>query len=373
MPEPLRTERLRFAAAGEASPQRDLSAVVVHGDTMFVACDEGAVIERLTRGPGGTWDSHRRVRLGELVDLPGGAEGEMDIEGLAIDEAEDGPWLWVLGSQSLKRRKAQGGPEGPEGLATLGRVEWEPNRQFLGRFPLRGEGGTLLPVEKDAGRRVQHVRLTAKGKLRRWMRRDRHLARALRIPSKENGLDVEGIAARGLRVWVGLRGPLLRRNAVILEMEMRVTRKGHLKPRRIDGRRRYRKHALDTRGLGIRDLHLAGEDLLAVVGTVTSSDGPAAILRLPRLGGRGESGWLSDQSVEGVIELPYRGPHDHPEGLAHLGGGDWIVLYDSPHPDRVRDDPPEVEGDVWRLGLSPGGVRPTTGDGSPPPPPRRAG
>jgi hypothetical protein len=44
---------------------------------------------------------------------------------------------------------------------------------------------------------------------------DEHLAPLLVIPSKDNGLDVEGLAAHGESPFVGLRGPVLRGWAVV--------------------------------------------------------------------------------------------------------------------------------------------------------------
>ena len=38
------------------------------------------------------------------------------------------------------------------------------------------------------------------------------------IPSKDNGLDVEGLAVSGNRVFLGLRGPVLRGWTVVIEL-----------------------------------------------------------------------------------------------------------------------------------------------------------
>jgi hypothetical protein len=87
----------------------------------------------------------------------------MGIEGLAID----GGWLWVVGSQSLKRDKVKDGDSGLESLEALEDVEWEPNRQFLGRLPLVEREGGPWPVAKDGNRRVAHLKLGGRGRLRR--------------------------------------------------------------------------------------------------------------------------------------------------------------------------------------------------------------
>ena len=346
--DPIGTVRLTFgdpAAQEIAGPiHRDLSAIACEGDTMFLACDEGAGLERLLRDGDG-FGRHRHIPLADLVDLPGGKDGEMDIEGLAIDAG----WLWVVGSQAITRDKVKEGDTGAASLAELRDTDWEENRQFLGRFPLVQREGGLWPVAEDGDRKAAHLKFTAKGKLRKWLKKDRLLKPFLGLPSKENGLDVEGIAVRGDRVWLGLRGPVLGQSAAVLEMQMRVTKGGHLKAKRIEGHARVRKHFVDTDGQGIRDMKWDGEDLVLVTGPVMSGDGPAAILRLHRFSWRKAEGYVGEDGQVLVQRLPYRENADHPEGLTWLGGSDWLVIHDSPGPERAGDDPPWVEGDVWRL------------------------
>ena len=347
--EPIRKLRLTFndpaASRDIGEPvHRDLSAIVREGDTLFLACDEGAGLERLLRDGDG-FGRHRHIRLADLVDLPAGEDGEMDIEGLAIDDG----WLWIVGSQSIKRDKVKDGDSGAASLAELCDTDWEENRQFLGRFPLVLRDGGLWPVAEDGDRKAAHLKFKGKGKLRKWLKKDAHLKPFVGLPSKENGLDVEGIVARGDHVWVGLRGPVLGQSAVVLEMQMRVTGKGHLKARRISGQARIRKHFVDTDGQGIRDMKWDGEDLLLVTGPVLSGDGPAAVLRLYGFAGRTEQGYVGEDGQRLVQRLPYRESRDHPEGLVCLGGSDWLVIYDSPAAERLGENPPSVEGDVWRL------------------------
>lgn len=322
----------------------DLSAATRRGNSLFLSCDESAGVERLTETGENEWGDHRHFALGRLVDLPGGPDGEMDIEGLDCD----GDWLWVVGSHSLKRNKPDG--EKPAaGLKVMETVDRDPNRYFLGRFPLAKAKGGFAPKAKHKGRRAAHVRFTKKrAKLFSWLRHDPHLARFLDIPSKENGLDIEGIAARGDRVWLGLRGPVLRGRAVVLELRMKLTRSGYLKPRRIDGDRRYRKHLLPTRGLGVRDLAWDGDDMLVLVGPTMTGDGPAHVLRWKRATGFRAGQVHEEGVVEHVLELPYRGAVDHPEGLV-AWGEDWLVVYDSPSDHRLEGEGSVVTADIWRM------------------------
>jgi len=323
--------------------EHDLSAAAFCEDSLFLSGDETAGVDRLTEA-GDHWGNHEHFPLGKLIDLPEGPEGEM--EGLACDDG----WLWVAGSHALKRKKPD--PDARDPVAALKRMEEigrDANRYFLGRFPLvRGEGG-LEPAASAGDRRVQHVAFARDGsKLIGWLGGDPHLAPFLSIPSKENGFDVEGLAVRGLRVWLGLRGPVLRGWAVVLEFEMKVTPSGHLKPQRIDGSRRYRKHLLPAGGLGVRDLSFDGDDLLVLVGPSTSADGPAHVLRWKDAASCKTSGLVAPEAAPHVLELPYHGAVDHPEGLVPCGD-DWLVVYDSPTEWRLEGEGAVVAADIWRI------------------------
>ena len=329
---------------------RDLSAVALaegsEGRAMFLSCDETAGVDRL-RQEGDHWGAHGHFSLGEIFDLPAGPEGEMDIEGLDHDDG----WLWVCGSHSLKRGKADDGA-GREGrLSALAEVRRDPNRGFLARVPLvEDDSGVPRPVARDGERRARCVQ-PRKGtpRLTRWLTGDPILGPFLDLPSKENGLDIEGIAARGMRVWLGLRGPVIRQYAVILELEMKETGKGWLKPRRIDGDRRYRMHLLDLHGQGLRDIAFDGDDLLLLTGPVTAGDGRSDIWRWSNAIRATQSAVHAGEGLTRELELPYRGATDHPEGLARWRGDRWLVVYDSPAPARLTDGQPRVTADLWDL------------------------
>ena len=328
----------------------DLSAAARAGDTLFLSCDETAGIDRLRPVGDGHWAAHEHYNLGDFFDLPGGAEGEMDIEGLAVD----GGCLWITGSHALKRQKPERGENAArEALAEMESIGRDPNRYFLGRVPLvDGEDG-LVPVAKDGKRRAACIRLKKKrSKLVEWLRGDPHLGPFLDLPSKENGLDIEGIEAEGDRVWLGLRGPVLRGHAVVIELVMDEPKTGRLKPRKLEEGRRYRLHLLPSRGAGVRDLARDGADLLVLVGPAMAGDGPAHVLRWRDAAAAETSGVRAEEVVETLIELPYRGARDHPEGLARwpeAGADAWLVVYDAPSEERLSEGGRRVAADVVRL------------------------
>jgi Protein of unknown function (DUF3616) len=327
---------------------KDLSAVTRIGDCLFLACDETASVERLRRLDDGSFGDHQHVALDALVDLPAGADGEMDIEGLC---AADG-FLWIVGSHSRKRSKPKRDEaDRSQALQSMVEIEREPNRYFLGRVPLVEEApGLFTAARSDGERQAAWLRLGKKrSALERWLAADPHLEPFLTIPAKENGLDVEGLAVRGNRVWLGLRGPVLRGHAVVLDLELLPKARDRLKARRIDGARRYRKHLLDTRGLGIRDMRFAGDDLLLLVGPTMSLEGPAFVLRWRDAAKDDDSGVIAPERVETVAELPYRLHADHPEGLElwpEAGAGALLIIYDAPAPERTDPDTFTVRADV---------------------------
>ncbi|MEV8465475.1 DUF3616 domain-containing protein [Fluviibacterium sp. DFM31] len=347
LPEPSAT-RLVLSFKPPAHPKvsdeavrQDLSAVVRRGKTLMLACDETAGVE-LLHWTGDTWGDHAHVDLSDWVDLPEG-DGEMDIEGLEIA----GNWLWITGSHSLKRGKPDG-KTGAKGLKAMSKITWDRNRQFLGRVPLvAGPEGRVLPVARDGKRRAQHVAFSKHGALRKWLARDPLLAPFLDLPSKDNGLDVEGIAARGKRVWLGLRGPVLRGQAIVLELHLKVTRKGHLKAQRIDGRKRYRLHALDLGGAGIRDLAFDGDDLLLLTGTTLAGDGRARVYRWPGAVQARAAGTHGPMAV--ALSLPYAAASDNPEGLARYDDDTWLIVHDSPETARTPEGSADFLADLWHL------------------------
>ena len=357
--QPLRRIRLSFRTADQLAhadqPVRgDLSALVVLESTLWTANDELATVERLRAQDGGGYGEHHSFRLGDYFDLPGGPDDEMDIEGLEID----GGYLWVLGSHSLTREKPKAGSSDvAEALRRLTEVEHHPNRHFLGRVPLIAgdDTYTLRSSVEDAQLDAACLDTRPKrGKLGKLLKGDEHLGRFVSVPAKENGVDLEGIAVRGSRVFVGLRGPVLRGWAVILELDVKETRPGRLKPRRIGPKgERYRKHFLDLAGLGIRDLCFEEDRLLILAGPTMELDGPVRLFAWPGCLEAGQQMIVTAAELEPLLDLPYQRDADHAEGIAILGRSndraELLVVYDSPAPYRLHDDATSIDADVFQL------------------------
>jgi hypothetical protein len=355
-----RTVRLRLGEASRAAATHtNLSAVRTDGRVMWLAGDETATVERLVADDAdepGEYAEEVSFRLADLVDLPGAdADEEADIEGIA----RSGQFLWAVGSHSLRRKQIKPNHTGAKPLKRLARVEGQPNRQILVRIPVRDVDGlpSLVPETVIDGERHRAAILAGRGNLRDLLRDDEHLAPFLPIPGKDNGLDIEGIAVHGDRVYLGLRGPVLRGWAFVLELRPYVDKgePARLRLRAFDDGAPYRKHVLRLDGLGVRDLCPSGDDLLVLAGPTMDLDGPVRIYRW-----HGACRATMPEVVRGDVltrelDLPYGEGDDHAEGIGLVGppeGGRLIVVYDSPAPARLTADG-AVLADVVRLPSAP--------------------
>ncbi|MFC3694255.1 DUF3616 domain-containing protein [Chenggangzhangella methanolivorans] len=333
----------------EKAIREDVSAIaaIAEGESLFIGADEGAALERLTarRDAAGRvvgYGGHKRFDLHDFFDFPNGRDEEADVEGLAIADG----FLWVVGSHSLKRKKPKAGDDPEKALETLTRVVREANRFLLCRIPLVAGDHPGAPKLAASGpavdgsgrtRRAGALRMDKDGSvLSRRLARDPHLGPFMSIPSKDNGLDVEGMAVSGDRVFLGLRGPVLRGWATILELRFRAKKKtGRLKLRRQDDGDLIRRHFLDLDGLGVRSLLIDGEDLVVLAGPTMDLDGPVRLYRW-RGGLNAQDSTVAPRAdVERILDLPFGEGDDHAEGatLMPLSPGDpirLVVAYDTP-------------------------------------------
>lgn len=314
-----------------------LSAARLIGDDLWLACDETACLERLSRQVDGGFGGHAVFPLAQLLDLPGRASGEADIEGLAFDDG----YLWVVGSHSLKRKKPKPGMTAEEALVRLAKLKRDPNRFLMARLPLIEHGGRLQPSRSGAA-------LLAGGAngnlLTKALAKDPHLKPFLKLPAKENGFDIEGLAADGGRLFLGLRGPVLRALAVVLEVRPFEAGAGRLELAPFENGMSYRKHFLDLGGLGVRDLCMQGADILVLAGPAMDGPGPFALHRWRPAGDGG--GVVAAERLPAVLHLPH--PEQKPEGVTLLDQQTLLAVYDSPDPDRKAGDG-VVIADVLRL------------------------
>ncbi|MFM8332226.1 MAG: DUF3616 domain-containing protein [Candidatus Methylumidiphilus sp.] len=323
-----------------------LSAVLQVGDTLWVANDESLSVERLTLSAISATGyclgaDHKSFALANFLELPAD-EGEADLEGLAYADG----YLWLVGSHSLKRKKPKPGDDAAEVAKKLAKLDGEGNRYLLARIPLEESGG--LP-ELQKGSRPRHAARLHGDKMGNdlidALREDEHLAAFLPIPpadgedkkqwrgipGKDNGLDIEGLAALGGRLFLGLRGPVLRGHALVLEVELEEDGSDNNLLRLKAGAdgRLYRKHFLNLGGLGVRDLCVSGDDLLVLAGPAMDHDGPHKVFRWQN------PAQPSNEAAraEALFEVPHGEGVDRAEGISLFCHGDTaglIVAYDAP-------------------------------------------
>ncbi|WP_051341567.1 DUF3616 domain-containing protein [Azospirillum halopraeferens] len=354
-------ERLRAVPLHPADPdagsdapaepiRANLSAIEAAGPALFVGSDEGARIERLLRTDDSAgYGRHRSYALASFFDLPAGSDGEVDVEGLAVD----GGWLWVTGSHSLARRKPK--PDERDAAAALARltdVKREPNRYLLGRIPLAGADPE--PVRRDGPRTAACVKMgDRRNALAKALKHDAHIGRFLKVPAKENGFDVEGLAVRGDRVFLGLRGPVLRGWACVLELHPADAGNGRLDITPIGAAGEpYRKHFLDLDGLGVRELAFDGDDLLILAGPTMDLDGPVIVYRWSGAADVGDATIIPRDRLTRTLDLPHGTGFDHAEGMALLAtpeGPRLLVVYDNPGAGRLHADGSGVDADLFAL------------------------
>jgi hypothetical protein len=342
--------RFNGDAADKDHPIHDISATAVSGDALFLAGDEANSVERVVRLEDGSLGNSTSYRLADYLELADPDE-EMDIEGLAVADG----WLWITGSHARTRQdpKDDGSEPGCIDLAALADLRDTRPRCLLARVPLMPDDhGHPAPVERDGKRRAGLVPQSAKhgSKLARAIEQDALLGPATRLAAKEGGLDIEGLALAGERVALGLRGPVVRTYAVILEPPIVPKKSGklHLEDAPVI-------RLVDLFGLGIRDMRPHGRDLYILAGPTADLDGRCAVFRW--------NGWADDPPADDTVvrlhqpehlfDLPIRLGCDHAEGIDiwtdHSGNEQLLVLFDSPAPDRLDVDHATLLADLYAL------------------------
>lgn len=353
-----------------------LSGIAFAGgdNAMFLACDEtvneAPSLEQLTRQPDGSYGDHQILPMSQFMPLisdqkdKDGRIGEIDLEALAVSDE----YLWFLGSHSANRKEAKEDKKTDKNLERLAEVDQGPNRLFIGRIPLvKDEKTGAKLVAEDGKRKAGRLTKDSPGwdifsllKNADKKKDDEHFGRFFErvndaalpvIPSKDNGFDIEGMAVVGERVFLGLRGPVLRGSACILEVRVKGNDDGSLKLDALADGTLYHKHFVDLGGLGIRDLHLDtdGDSLWILSGPTMALDGPThlrlwkgAITAMGKakghsvtFGDKPDIQNISDPAKrwERFIDLGALAGKDHPEGISLLPGKDgqprkMVILYD---------------------------------------------
>ncbi|MFZ4656885.1 MAG: DUF3616 domain-containing protein [Caldilineaceae bacterium] len=332
-----------------------LSAVVQLGDTLWVANDESITLERLSRQAVESagdcrYAAHKQFALHDYLILPappspdGKEVEEADIEGLAYADG----YLWLVSSHSRKRKAVKPKSSAEQNFSRLAAVSSDGNRFLLARIPVIEKDGayTLVQAVEEKGEKRTAAQLpctTTTSALTEALSTDAHLKDFLPLPGKDNGFDIEGLAVVGERVFVGLRGPVLRGWALILELAVMVNPANpaelQLQPINPDNPHNptqptYRKHFLDLDGLGVRDLCVDGADLLILAGPTLVLDGAVSVFRWPGGTQVEQEQLVPRTALVKVVDLPHNNGEDYAEGIALFrpstnDADSLLVVYDS--------------------------------------------
>ena len=258
-----------------------------------------------------------------VLDEPGHPVAEMDLEGIAVH----GSTVYVLGSHSARRKKTD-----PDKKRTANQ------RVLMSPAEAQPARDVLLRLELDAGGGARSI---DRSSLLPFLDETEPFKSFRAIASKENGVDLEGIAIWRDNLYVGFRGPVLRGNftpvlrcrfgSPIVNPEVLF---------------------LDLGGRGVRDLAHAEGGLLVLAGPV--GDGPGSYRLYFWDGKDGTPG--RDVAATGAASLQLLGELSPPAGqparakpeglgLAEEGDHHWdiVVVFDGledGHATRYRVEKP---------------------------------
>jgi hypothetical protein len=154
----------------------------------------------------GGYRLHRQIWIDDVFPrLPEKQEdAEVDIE--AIDVV--GEQLWICGSHCRVRRRV--GKTGDNRVDA--RLRSRKSRRLLG-------AAKLAPRLDDLDGPEQRLPFLS---LLEVLATNKYLKPFLALPSKENGIDIEGLVVTGSSLLLGLRGPLVDNIAIVVELTLQA-------------------------------------------------------------------------------------------------------------------------------------------------------
>jgi hypothetical protein len=360
MPNARTANAVRLEFAPGSLVQSNLSGAAFTGDWLWVAGDEACGLDRLRRlDPVGRevlrFGEVRDFPLADLLDLPGKAGEEADLEGMAVADG----FLWVVGSHGLKRKNAKPDRDHADNAKRLAKVALDGNRRLLACLPIEpdAKGEPCLVRQAQDGRRALRLKGDSQTNLlTRALADDPHFGPYMAIPGKDNGFDIEGLAVDGRRLLLGLRGPVLRGWSALLEIAVEA-RGDQLRLAPLDDSGTLiRKHFLQLDGLGVRDLHFSGDDLYILAGPTMVLNGDIRVFKWPAarpLLAASREPVRFEAALTESVPLPHARGTNRAEAICDLppalsrGKASWLVLYDAPGDDR-KDGEHTVFGDLLR-------------------------
>lgn len=293
---PVRISQVRqVLLSGAIDAAMDLSGVTVVGDYLVLGADEGHRLQVLVRTPDGEhWTLEQTIALAKK-------DQEVDIEAITFGQG----YLYVAGSHSLRRRRVKPELSVRKNHERLLDVGQQSSRNRLYRLSFDPASGVLGKTE--------YIDLSKR------LRKDPLLGPFTKLPSKENGVEIEGIALRDGRLYLGFRGPVLRDNYVpVMTLAFDRPKDYALSFVRLDGQ-------------GIRDFVVLEDGFLILSGPVNDAPGPFCLWwwdGADQIPGKDRTvhatRWLGEVSTPGGASA---------EGLALLseesGHAEVVLVYDT--------------------------------------------
>ena len=248
--------------------REDLSGAACTPDRCIAINDETHYVQEFTL-------KKNRVKPGERIRLLDKGE-EIDAEAIAAT----GNTFYIAGSHGLTRKKAK------------------LNRSSFALFRLKGDDIRSTDRLRTAIRDIPALRAYAEK------------------PLTQNGVNIEGLAAKGDRLFFGFRGPSVKGHAFVLEASAKALFS--------DAKLTPILHTIRLEDrIGIRDMVAVPDGILLLTGPVNTLPRRFAV----RL-------WSpADDKITTLAQVPLAGK-DKPEGLLILSENDEtyqaLILYDGP-------------------------------------------
>lgn len=292
-------------------------------DVSGIACDSGKTLPRLclvaddeTQGVQVVLLKKRKLVAGGFIKLTNaqydGKPVELDAEGVAFEAGR----FYVIGSHGRARHEESSAEEDENNAKAAA------SRQLF-RITLPASA-----VDLKTGKIVDKPDIKSSSALVTVLSGLDQIKEFYDQPLTNNGLTIEGLAVRDQRLFIGMRGPVLGADAIVLSMDESAA---------FDGRRpepTLHRLALDTdtsgKPRGVRDLARYRDGFLVLAGPVND---PPEGTRI-RTGDYSIYFWDGNSRTDRRVDLESYGVKTKPEALLPLDGDAdrvrVLLMFDGP-------------------------------------------
>lgn len=252
---PIISQPVKFK--GKIHKDEDLSAIAhlnIDGTAyLAIGSDESEKRVQLLKN---TADYTYEVDKDLEIELPAAKDAlEIDIESIAFDQSDT--CLYIIGSHSQKRRTVRLDKHtAKDNRERLTEIEEERDRNRIFQVSLKSKSGTVKSINQIDN-------------LKKIFAKDDYLKQFVEIPSKENGIDIEGLAFHDKKLFLGFRGPILRGNYVPVMVIPCKAFESEVK--------KYEIRFVQLNGGAIRDMTAVKDGFLIIGGPMGDAPGPYGI------------------------------------------------------------------------------------------------